>query len=60
MVRTVLEELGKGDVAAELARAFMQQGQVLHVKRMDPVWTNRGKLMALHKIRKPETEGSTP
>lgn len=48
VVQTILDELGKGDAAADLARAFMSQGQSLNVKRMDPVWTNRGKLMTLH------------
>jgi len=51
VVRTVLEELGKGDAAADLARAFLSQGKSLGVKRMDPVWTNRGKLMPLHMMR---------
>lgn len=52
VVRTVLDELGRGDAAADLARAFMSQGKSLGVKRMKPVWTNRGKLMPLHMARK--------
>jgi hypothetical protein len=48
VVQTVLDELGKGDAAADLARAFMAQGNSLGVRRMEPVWTNRGKLMPLH------------
>lgn len=51
VVRAVLEELGRGDAAADLARAFMDQGNSLRVKRAEPVWTNRGKLMPLHMVR---------
>jgi hypothetical protein len=51
VIRTVLEELGRGDAAADLARAFLSQGKSLGVKRMDPIWTDRGKLMPLHMIR---------
>ena len=51
VLNTVFEALGKGDAAADLARAFMRPGQGLGVKRMEPVWTNRGKLMPLHLVR---------
>ena len=57
VVETVLRELGRGDAAADLARAFMAQGRSLGVKRMEPVWTNRGKLMPLHLVNRVSTEG---
>ena len=55
VVRTVLDELGKGNAFTDLARAFMAQANSLGVKRMDPVWTNRAKLMPLHMAQKPST-----
>ena len=36
----------------DLARAFMSQANSLGVKRMEPVWTDRGKLMPLHMAKK--------
>jgi hypothetical protein len=54
VVRAVLDELGRGDAAADLARAFMDHGNSLAVKRARPVWTNRGKLMPLHLVRPDE------
>lgn len=55
VVRTVLDELGKGNAFTDLARAFMSQANSLGVKRMDPVWTNRAKLMPLHLTKKSST-----
>ncbi len=48
VVDAVLEGLGRGSVAADLARAIWKQAETLQVKRMEPVWTARGKLMPLH------------
>jgi hypothetical protein len=48
VIRTVLESLGKSSDSADGARALWTQSHSLRVKRMKPVWTNRGKLMPLH------------
>jgi len=48
IIETVQEALGKSSVAADWARAIWCQANTLRVKRMDPVWTARGKLMPLH------------
>lgn len=52
VINTVLNELGKGSAFTDLARAFMSQANSLGVKRMDPIWTDRGKLMPLHMAKK--------
>jgi hypothetical protein len=48
VIETVMEALGRSSVAADLARAYWSQAKTLRVKRMEPVWTARGKLMPLH------------
>jgi hypothetical protein len=48
VVETVLEALGQGSVAADLARAIWNQAGTLQVRRAEPIWTERGKLMPLH------------
>jgi len=48
VVQTVLEALGQGSVAADCARAVWSGAKTLRVKRMEPVWTARGKLLPLH------------
>lgn len=48
VIETVLEALGRGSAAADLARAVWSQAQTLQIKRMEPIWTARGKLMPLH------------
>jgi hypothetical protein len=48
VIETVLEALGESSVAADLARAIWNQAGTLQVKREEPIWTARGKLMPLH------------
>jgi len=48
VVKAVLEALGRSSGAADLARAIWSQANTLRVKRMEPTWTARGKLMPLH------------
>jgi hypothetical protein len=48
MIEVVLDALRQSSVAADQARAIWSQAGTLKVKRMDPVWTARGKLMSLH------------
>ena len=57
VVRTVLETLGKSNVAADLARSIWNQAGTLRVKRMDPVLTARGKMMPLQSTRRPQGAG---
>jgi hypothetical protein len=47
-IATLLEALRHGSNAADLARAVWQQAGAWRVKRAEPVWTARGKLMPLH------------
>jgi hypothetical protein len=58
VIETVLEALGRSSVAADLARAHWSQANTLRVKRMEPIWTARGKLMPLHLAH--HTEHPTP
>jgi hypothetical protein len=48
VVKTVLDALGQGDGLAVGARAKWGEAQTLQVKRMEPILTDRGKLMPLH------------
>ncbi len=53
VIEAVLEALGRSSVAADLARAIWSQARTLRVKRTEPIWTARGKLMPLHVKRRP-------
>jgi len=53
VIDTVLEFLRRSSVSANLARAIWSQTKTLRVKRMEPIWTARGKLMPLHLGGKP-------
>lgn len=55
VVETVLEALRRSSVAADCAGAIWKQAGTLRVKRMEPVWTARGKLMPLHVQRRSES-----
>ncbi len=61
VIEIVLEALGRSSVAANLARAIWSQSKTLRVKRMEPIWTARGKLMPLHLTRRsePPTDASS-
>lgn len=48
VIGAVLEALGQAGDSADLARAIWRQARALSVKRMDPIWTARGKFMPLH------------
>jgi hypothetical protein len=54
VIEAVLEALGQGSVAADMARAIWSQAETLRVKRTEPIWTARGKLMPLHVQRRSE------
>jgi hypothetical protein len=54
IIDAVMEGLERSGVTADLARVVWKQAKILRVKRMDPVWTQRGKLMPLHLARSPK------
>lgn len=49
VIDTVLEALGRGSAAADVARAMWAQAKTLRVKRADPVATARGKFLPLRR-----------
>jgi len=57
VIETVAEELRRGSVGADMARAYWQQAGILRVKRIEPVWTSRAKLMSLHLARRTAMSG---
>jgi len=59
VIETVLEALGQGSDSADLTRALWQQTGSLQVKRMEPVWTSRGKMMPLHVTRRSNARANT-
>jgi len=54
VIEVVLDELKRSSVAADLARAIWSQAGTLRVKRIEPIWTARGKLMPLHLAQRSE------
>jgi hypothetical protein len=54
VVETVLDAIKQGSVAGHLAGAIWHQAGTLRVKRMEPIWTARGKLTPLQVQRRHE------
>jgi hypothetical protein len=52
VIRTVLEALGQGSVAADQVRVIWGQSGTLRIKRMEPILTGRGKLLPLQLARR--------
>jgi len=48
VVETVLEALARSSDAGSVARAIWHQAGTLQIRRTEPIWTSRGKLMPLH------------
>lgn len=59
VIEAVLDGLGKESSIADGARAMWKQAKTLQVKRSDPIWTARGKLMPLHLIKLQSKIGGT-
>lgn len=57
VIETVLEALGQMSVSGNLARSIWSQAKALRIKRTEPIWTTRGKLMPLHLERSIKKEG---
>lgn len=51
VIDAVMDALGHSSAAADSARAIWKQAKTIRVKRMEPIWTARGKLMPLHLLR---------
>jgi hypothetical protein len=62
VIATLLDALRPQGAAADLARAVWDKAGTWRVRRMDPIWTLRGKLMPLHLARRigREQRGSAP
>jgi hypothetical protein len=54
VVETVLEALRRSSNCADAARAVWEQAGTLQLRRAEPVWTARGKLMPLHLQKRAE------
>jgi hypothetical protein len=51
VIKTVCEALSNSSLSANLTRTIWSQAETFRVKRMEPVWTNRGKLMSIRLIK---------
>jgi hypothetical protein len=60
VIEVVLTALKQSSRAAELAQALWRQAQTLRIKRREPVWTARGKLLPLHLAHKLEQAEEGP
>ena len=56
VVETMLEALGRGSEAADIARVFWKQADTFVVRREEPEWTARGKLNPFRRSRATEEE----
>jgi hypothetical protein len=52
VITAVHEALAQRNIAADAARDIWNQAGTLRVKRMEPIWTARGKLMPLHLVQR--------
>jgi hypothetical protein len=50
IIEAVWTALGHDHLGNDLAQALWRQAQMLQVKRMEPIWTARGKLMPLYSM----------
>lgn len=48
VIKVVLDALSQSSPMADAARVTWQQARTIRVRRMEPVWTERGKLLPLH------------
>jgi hypothetical protein len=48
VVKTIYDALRESSPMADAARNVWEQAKTLRVKRMEPIWTARGKLLPLH------------
>jgi hypothetical protein len=55
VVRAMYEALDKSSASAGVASALWRQGDSIRVRRAEPIWTARGKMMPLHISRYAES-----
>jgi hypothetical protein len=62
LLATVGAALQRSSPAGDLSRAVWQQADTLRIRRMEPIWTRRGKLVPLQFSRRegPAREGANP
>jgi hypothetical protein len=60
VIDTVLRSLTGLNSGAEGARAIWAQAGALRIKRAEPVWTSRGKLMPLHLVKRSKPAAREP
>jgi hypothetical protein len=60
VIDTMITALGKGSAGADSARAIWRQADTLRVRRMEPIWTERGKYMPLHVVKKAALSSPLP
>lgn len=58
VIDTVMQALSRMNSGAEGARAIWSQAGSLRVKRAEPFWTSRGKLMPLHLVKQAKDRGA--
>ncbi len=58
VIDTVLQALSRMNSGAEGARAIWAQAGSLRIKRAEPFWTSRGKLMPLHLVKQARERGA--
>ncbi len=60
VIDTVIAALRGGSLGADVSGAVWSRAGTLRVKRMEPVWTGRGKLVPLHMDRSghPSADGA--
>jgi hypothetical protein len=59
VVRYLLERLSVSSSMADAARVLWQQAQTIEIRRIEPIWTERGKLLPLHILRR-QTAPASP
>lgn len=60
IVPAVLEQMRASSVMADVARGIWAQTGTLQLKRMDPIWTGRGKLLPLYLANRHGKAAGTP
>ncbi len=58
-VEVLMDALGNSSGMAEAARSVWMRSETIKVKRMEPIWTRRGKMMPLHIEQRMKNHNST-
>ena len=60
VIETVLQALREDSAGAGAARDIWAQTNTLRIKREEPIWTGRGKLMPLHVAKRQPVDRDAP